>query len=62
MLYLCLQSVIPADNFDNDIKTLYLNIAAASGQEVNHSDEVNGYTSFGNTIICIDHTIFIIRG
>nr|AFK39043.1 unknown [Lotus japonicus] len=39
-------SVIPADNFDNDIKTLYLNIAAASGQEVNHSVEVLKWVAF----------------
>lgn len=41
--YLCLQSVIPADSLDSDIKTLYLNITAASGLGVNHSDEVTNW-------------------
>jgi hypothetical protein len=40
-LYVCLQSVILADSLDTDIKSLYLSIIAASGHEVNNSDEVN---------------------
>jgi len=43
IIYLCLQSVIPVDSLGGDIKTLYLNIIAASGHEVNHSDEVTAF-------------------
>ncbi|XP_004502825.1 tRNA-aminoacylation cofactor arc1 isoform X2 [Cicer arietinum] len=43
-------SVIPADSLDGDIKTLYLNITAASGQEVNHSDEVLKWVEFAESL------------
>lgn len=40
LLYFCLQSVVPAESLDSDIKSLYLKIKAAAGHGVNHSDEV----------------------
>lgn len=42
-------SVIPDDSLGGDIKTLYLNIIAASGHEVNHSDEVLKWVAFAET-------------
>ncbi|KAL2339479.1 hypothetical protein Fmac_007419 [Flemingia macrophylla] len=39
-------SAVPADSLDSDIKSLYLNIASASGYEVNHSDEVLKWVEF----------------
>ncbi|RDX70537.1 Methionine--tRNA ligase, cytoplasmic, partial [Mucuna pruriens] len=39
-------SVIPADSLDSDIKSLYLNITAASGHGVNHSEEVLKWVEF----------------
>ncbi|XP_027338634.1 aminoacyl tRNA synthase complex-interacting multifunctional protein 1 [Abrus precatorius] len=39
-------SVVPADSLDSDIKSLYLNITAASGHGVNHSDEVLKWVAF----------------
>ncbi|TKY73950.1 Methionine--tRNA ligase [Spatholobus suberectus] len=39
-------SVVPADSLDSDIKSLYLNITAASGRGVNHSDEVLKWVAF----------------
>lgn len=49
----CLQSAIPADSLDSDIKTLYLNIAAASGHGVNQSDEVTGFNP-----VCYNHYMY----
>ncbi|KEH35532.1 putative methionine--tRNA ligase [Medicago truncatula] len=43
-------SVFPADSAGGDIKTLYLNIIAASGHEVNHSDEVLKWVEFAETL------------
>ncbi|KAK7410810.1 hypothetical protein VNO78_01927 [Psophocarpus tetragonolobus] len=39
-------SIVPADSLDSDIKSLYLNITAASGHGVNHSDEVLKWVAF----------------
>ncbi|XP_061357616.1 uncharacterized protein LOC133301915 [Gastrolobium bilobum] len=39
-------SVIPADSLESDVKSLYLNITAASGHEVNHCDEVLKWVAF----------------
>lgn len=43
-------SVIPADSLDTDIKSLYLSIIAASGHEVNHSDEVLKWVAFAESL------------
>lgn len=40
LLYFCLQSVVPAESLDSDIKNLYLKIKEASGHGVDNSDEV----------------------
>ncbi|CAK8567767.1 unnamed protein product [Lathyrus sativus] len=42
-------SVIQADSLDGDIKSLYLSITAASGHEVNHSDEVLKWVAFAES-------------
>ncbi|CAI8598707.1 unnamed protein product [Vicia faba] len=43
-------SVIPADSLNGDIKSLYLSVtAAASGHEVNHSDEVLKWVAFAES-------------
>jgi aminoacyl tRNA synthase complex-interacting multifunctional protein 1 len=43
-------SVIPADSLDTDIKSLYLSIIAASGHEVNNSDEVLKWVAFAESL------------
>lgn len=43
-------SAIPVNSLGGDIKTLYSSIIAASGQEVNHSDEVLIWVAFAETL------------
>jgi aminoacyl tRNA synthase complex-interacting multifunctional protein 1 len=43
-------SVILADSLDTDIKSLYLSIIAASGHEVNNSDEVLKWVAFAESL------------
>lgn len=40
LFYFCLQSVVPAESLDSDIKSLYLKIKEASGHGVDNTDEV----------------------
>ncbi|KAK7317032.1 hypothetical protein RJT34_00926 [Clitoria ternatea] len=42
-------SVFPPDSLDSDIKSFYLNVTAASGRVVNHSDEVLKWVAFADT-------------